>query len=418
MEDLLYLLLMKKIIIGIVMNVIGNIELTQKQNTYLVTVFTIIILSLIVYLFLIIAEGILLYVALLIFVLIVIIRIVLFYVKRSSKSIDLDEDIVRKYYVNNQKIIVIVTIILFILILSPHIICYPLYNSNKSDTEIRELVEELTVGIDSNYNKTLTILKWFDRGVNKQENMSNMYYRFRQEDVLILLYFKLSPNGFIYSKYPHVGVRLPESTENWDSWIYHTRIGMCGEFSRIFSTMCYYANLSVRQVYCRGEDHVWNEVKIDDNWIIIDATAVNLPDSNGFNLSWDFMENKVKGDLIQNGINVDEGNVSYVYATYPDYIDDKVDITERYTDVINISIKVIDNKEQPVDSVKVKLISYNRLRRMNTALSKITNESGYCNFTIGGGDYSFEVSYKELSGRLRDSFNEDIQYHNRTIILM
>ncbi|MFE3845854.1 transglutaminase domain-containing protein [Thermoplasmatota archaeon] len=301
--------------------------------------------------------------------------------------------------------------------MTPYITSYITYNSEQSQLNLHDLVDDIVDGLEDDESKTLAILRWFDRGENKQENISNMYYRFNQKDALVLLYSKVLYEGFIYSKYPFFGFRFPDTTDNWYSWIYHSRIGRCGEYSRLCSVMCHYANISVREVSCNGEDHDWNEVKIENEWIVIDATTVNLPCKNGYNISRDFMENKVKGDLISNGICVDKGNVSYVYALYPDNLEYEEDITDRYTDVVNISIKVIDNNDIAVEGAKIKVYSQNRLKKRYTGLYNSTNESGIFIFRIGGGNYTFEASYNGKSGMIRDSFSEDISNHYETIIV-
>ncbi|GAH03882.1 unnamed protein product, partial [marine sediment metagenome] len=110
-------------------------------------------------------------------------------------------------------------------------------------------------------------------------------------------------------------------------------------------------------------------VQIDGDWVVVDATAVNLPLRTGFNLSRSFMEDKVKGDLWREGIMVDEGNVSYVYAISPDEPNEKVDVTSRYTNTINISIFVYDVNNIPVSNASIYVSSHNRLKMRSTGLS-------------------------------------------------
>ena len=175
-----------------------------------------------------------------------------------------------------------------------------------------------------------------------------------------------------------------------------------------------YANLTVRKAMCKGEDHVWNEVLISDEWIIIDPTAVNLNKSTGI-MSSSFMEEKVLGDLRADGGNVSEGNVSYVYAIYPDKPDYKEDITNRYTNVTNITISVVDDNTNPVEGAEIKVYSLNRLEERYTDLHNTTNSSGKHTFTLGGGEYKFKASKGDLQGEYHDSFSEELLNHYKEI---
>lgn len=305
------------------------------------------------------------------------------------------------------------SVIIFLVIFSPVIINGFDYLIGDNEAEIRELVNDLIKDAENDTEKTLALLSWFDSGYKKKENISNIYNREIEKDNEILLQVG-DDFVYIFSKPPHFCTRL--DAEN-DMWVFCSRCGRCGEFGTLFNTMGHYTNLTVRKVDCPGEDHVWNEVLIDDNWIIVDPTGVNLPNSNGFDLPSNFIEEKVKNDLWNEGIMVEEGNVSYVYATYPESPDEKEDITYRYTVLTNITIKTVNINNQSIEGASIKVYSHNRLSMRYTKLERNTNETGEYTFTLGGGDYTFKAERGNLSGEKRGSFSENESNYNITIVL-
>jgi len=307
-------------------------------------------------------------------------------------------------------------LLLFLIILSPLISNGLNYAIKDNSKELHNLVNNLTKDTHNDTEKTLSLLSWFDRGVGKQENMANVYYRIdksKQSDNDVLL--RVGGDFiYIFSKYPNFCTRFHSDDPNL---IFASRCGACGEFSSLFNTMGNYAGLEIRRAVCLGEDHLWNEVKINGKWIVVDSTAVNLSNSTGFNLSTNFMEEKIKGDLRGNNIKVDEGNVSYVYAIYPNAPNNKVDITERYTNRTNITVLTVDKNHQPIDNVTIEVYSNNRLIQRYTGLTNKTNNEGIYTFTIGGGNYTFKASINNLYGENTSSFIEKEPSHNITIEL-
>jgi len=374
-------------------------------------------------------TGILWYLLLFLLIFIPYLKVFLYYRKAVRNFDRIDESMIKRYNSRNLYMSIFIILLFISLMFTPFTVTTLSYDSNRSEDELRNLVEDITYGLENNVTKTLAILEWFDRGVDKQENMGNIYHRWNQSDVTVL--FAIG-SDIIYSKYPYFCVRKHRDTEDWHRWVFSVRCGMCGEYSRLFSTMCHYANLNVREVHCDGEDHDWNEVKITDEWlngeyieerwIIIDSTAVNLPNSPGFNLNNSFMEDKVYGNIKDRGWNLTEGNVSFVYAIYPYNLTYKEDVTKNYTDLINITVFVTDENGLPMENVLVKVYSYNRPSKEEmieryTQLENYTNESGKYTFRLGGGDYKFKASKDNLYGEARDSFDEDILKHNLPIIL-
>ena len=151
------------------------------------------------------------------------------------------------------------------------------------------------------------------------------------------------------------------------------------------------------------------------NFELTVTTAVKLPCSTGYDKDKDFMENKVEGDLIKKGICVEEGNVSYVYSFYTYDTKNKTDITDRYTDLTNITIHVIDENNNPVENASIKVYSNNRYNLIYTELKETILENGEYTFTIGGGNYTFEAVKDDKYANKTGSFDEDIKHHNITI---
>jgi len=318
----------------------------------------------------------------------------------------------KKYKKIISKITIFVVIIFFLLILSPYILIWSDYTLTDNKSEINELVDEITMDAKNDTEKTLALLSWFDRGEGKQENFSNIYFRERETDNEILL--NVANALYIFSKSPHFCCRGQD-----EIWVFCAKCGRCEEVSNLFNVMGYYAGLDVRKVVCDGEDHVWNEVNIGGEWIILDATEVNLPDSTGFNLSRNFMENKVKGEWSKEGRQLEEGNVSYVYAEYLDGRPTE-DITYRYTNTINITVRCVDSNNESLANVSISVYSYNSPKTYcynRILITEKTDETGCSTFILGGGDYRFKAIKDNITQYKRDSFSEDIQNHSVTIKL-
>lgn len=268
--------------------------------------------------------------------------------------------------------------------------------SNKSKLHL--LVEDLTKYADTDEEKTLALLAWFDVSSHNIYDEWDLWIQGKKN-------YSFYKNSLlkIYSIEPYICFRTFNDDDSL--WILTTRYGRCGEFSLIFRDMAREAGLTVRRVRCSGENHDWNEVLIDDDWIIVDATAVNLPNHNGLQ-DRGFMERKAGG------------NVSYIYAYPNDVLED---ITYRYSNTTNITIFVKDIEENPISNAMIKILSNNRDIGRETDLENQTNSSGYCSFTIGGGNYTFigekQMGNNKIYNKTTRIFNEDKLYHNFTITL-
>lgn len=315
---------------------------------------------------------------------------------RKNENLDIFfvDTIVEKYRKNHCFLFRTSVVLILILLVSPMVLIGSNYFIGDKEKEIQNIVIDITEGCNNETSKLNAILKWFNRNDNGPENFSNMYYR-KRVDKNVLLHFNIPSiiECFYFTELPYVGVRF-EPLNNNIPWIITTRCGMCGETGILFTEMAKSAGLNVSTVYCTPEDHVWNEVYIDGDKepIIVDATAVKLPNATGIK-SQDFMQQKVAGNWGRYNEYPKEGNISFVYAKFPND-SDKYNITDRYTGVVDITVNVTDSDEKPASNVSVKVISYNRpdvIRRSCWGLEKITNEKGQVTFSLGGGRYKFEL---------------------------
>lgn len=265
------------------------------------------------------------------------------------------------------------------------------YKATMNESKVDDLVSEITKFDKTEEEKTLSLLSWFDA---YSDNIFNDYQMGSIGIGKRVLVFQ--DNIEIFSGGPILCIRT--YNDNDALWVLTSKFGHCGEYALLFRRMAFSAGLEVRKMTCLGENHCWNEVKINGNWVIVDPTYVYLPEHNGYNLSLEFMENKFGG------------NVSYVEA---EYLSGRTeDETSRYSDIINITLLVKNNNSIPYENVEIELYSNNRdnVKRF-TGLKRNTNETGHCIFSIGGGNYTFKCMNKEFT----TSFNELIFEQNYTI---
>jgi hypothetical protein len=108
-------------------------------------------------------------------------------------------------------------------------------------------------------------------------------------------------------------------------------------------------------------------------------------------------------------------NISYVYAIYPD--NNIEDVTSNYTKVSNLTILVINNNQEPIKDVEVKLYSNNKKTNKYTNLSIVSNCNGLCRFTIGQGSYNIEGNSNNTTGKLSKIILIDGEDRKENLIL-
>ena len=288
-----------------------------------------------------------------------------------------------------------------ILILLLMVFLFPLYfppimksTADSNAEHITGIVEEITKNTTNDVEKSKIILEWFD---GNSENIHNVYGK-------KLLFFQIYPLH-IYLEKPYFCIRLLGHQN--PLWVLTSRCGACAEYSLLFREMASAANLTVRSIHNPGEDHNWDEVLINDDWIVVvDPTQVNLgSNSSGYNISRGFFEER--RDL----------NISYVFALYSNGT--KEDVSYRYTNLTNLTILTLDENKNPLPNVSMFILSNNYRKEVDTNLNSISNSQGKCKVEIGGGNYTIiakDHGFIPLFNKTTFSVNEN-KDNNITIIL-
>lgn len=263
----------------------------------------------------------------------------------------------------------------------------------KSDQNISECTRIAFQSIDSaftNASKAKEILVYFDEG------HGNIYNAYRMKDHYL---FSID-RGMLefYSTYPYIAVRT--YGDDHPCWILTSQFGHCGEYANLYRYLCDQIGLRVRKVCTDGENHCWNEVFINDTtgWKLVDATTVSVSDGkNGFdNVNRTWMKHKLGG------------NLSHVVAQELDA--EYVDITREYTTVVNVTVKTITTQGSLVSDACVKVVSNNRYEDGRyTNVEGSTDTNGEYRFSIGIGNYTFNVQKNELTGMNSSIVSRDNQ---------
>jgi len=310
----------------------------------------------------------------------------IYFLKMRRRKINVEQFLKQEVfdsYKRKQIHVFIVTIILFIVVFFiPSIYVGGSLLVIDEKTGLENVVFDLIKDSTDETEKVHSILAWFNRNEEGTENFSAIYYRLKRDDALLHFF----DSSFYFEKEPYLGIR-----NNDPYTIFIARCGRCGEPARLFAEMGKIAGINVSIVHCSGENHDWNEVYLRNNHtIIVDATAVKLPNSNGIK-SPEFMQEKIAGEWKKQGEKPKDGNISYVYYNFPND-DKKYDATLRYTDTINITVNITSSKGIPIENVTVRVVSYNRYNWVrDIGINKKTNSTGQCTFKIGGGHYRFSL---------------------------
>jgi hypothetical protein len=163
------------------------------------------------------------------------------------------------------------------------------------------------------------------------------------------------------------------------------RCGACGEKSDLVSALLNSIGIDTVSVVAHGEDHTSNDVLIDNQWVFLDATG------DGGTLNF----NMSKHDYEK----VYNKSISSMFIYYPNKTE--TEVTEDYTDVGRIRVYVKD-KEGSINNVIIIAKSHSLMEQYPSRFSEpiesthcIINYSGYCDFVLGGNNYTF-VGFKYL----------------------
>lgn len=234
--------------------------------------------------------------------------------------------------------------------------------SEKTNHNLKELSTEIISNYTDDFNKTITILKWFDKGSGNIDNIL--------KNPNILQVYPLH----VYLYQPYYCIRL--DGHNNSKWILRSRCGACEEYAMFFMQIADTSNLTVRSIHDRGYDHNWDEVLINGEWVVVDPSIVDLENNQtGFNISRSYFDN-----------NWGRLGMSYVYALYPNGTME--DVTYRYTNVSNLTIITFDESKNAIPNVNIRILSHNHKKNVDTDLILTTNSKGKNNLKIGGGSYT------------------------------
>lgn len=151
--------------------------------------------------------------------------------------------------------------------------------------------------------------------------------------------------------------------------------GACGEKSELVAALLNSLNIPAVVTEAVSEDHAWNEVLINGQWILLDATSGKL----FFNISKKEWEKHLKR------------NLSVVERYWANGT--RIDVTKEYTDTSNITVCIIP----PLENIDVRvgnlyLVENSERYKEPIYVRKcVTNESGCCQFVLGGNKYLFSV---------------------------
>ncbi len=242
-------------------------------------------------------------------------------------------------------------------------------NSYNGKSDLHKLSIEITKEYNDDANKTKAILEWFNRD---SMNIKNTY----GNDLLLMIY-----PMHIFTNKPYFCIRLIGHDN--PLWVLKSRCGACEENAMLFMEMANAANLTVRSIHNHGEDHNWDEVLIDRDWIVVDPVQVYLSENiTGFNISRRFYDENWS-------------NISYVFALYPNGTID--DITYRYTNLNNLTVLAFDENQKLISNVSIQIFSNNRpdKKRIDTGINCLTDPKGKCEIKLCGGNYTIYGQKKD-----------------------
>jgi hypothetical protein len=267
----------------------------------------------------------------------------------------------------------IAIIIMVFLIFNQTVFVFPLavmpvrnYKVDQNFVEIQKIVDRITENKDTDLEKTMAIFEWFN---STNHNIFNTWRPPGLKSIFVndnwIVIRGITPYFF------KVSYRTSDNSN--PLWILTSRTGNCGEYAKLFTEMAHRAGLEARTILPKEMDHVWNEVLIDEDWIVVDPSRFLFnPDPHSY-----------KNET---------GNFSYVYALGPwDGEQTKIDVTSNYTDTATVNITTVDLENNIVPNVNITVYSNNE-NGGKTELSFKTNESGKYQVKIGVGTVTFKSS--------------------------
>jgi len=263
-----------------------------------------------------------------------------------------------------RKVIATVIAILFVLLFIPKIYLYPLYITiikPAGESNIDSAASQ-AMQVSNTTEKLQEIAEWevkdFENIWNREPNFPPIYKRY-------VVYWDSTGRIKIRAKSP--------SFSNDPHWIAYFKVGGCGELASLFCEVANRCELETRVVGTPGEDHAWDEVKVNGEWKHTDPTIYYYNYHGNSNDQWfanpQFYEENWS-------------NISKVFVERTGE-----DITQKYTDVGMLNILFT----APVDRVSITTLKNGKKRFVH---SEEVNASGL-KIELGGKIYNV-TSEKDL----------------------
>ncbi len=191
----------------------------------------------------------------------------------------LDENFKQWIKLRNKWSIIILAVLSIILFMELYM---PLIMHWSSEYYIKDKLKEFsnnyTQNIPSTEDKATALLRW------EYANYKGVY-----------TYGQLPFIPFIRYKGSNFKICQRTDKDNDPSWIFFSKCGACGESAMLYAELVSAIGLKSRVIKNPGEDHSWDEVLINNTWIVMDPSwnATNVPRSyygEAKNLSYVFYE--------------------------------------------------------------------------------------------------------------------------------
>lgn len=159
------------------------------------------------------------------------------------------------------------------------------------------------------------------------------------------------------------------------SWAIYSGLANCYEYANVFATLMEDRGTEARLVEGRGDDHVWAKYKRNGTWIAVDPSA-----------------NKT---IIPTNLG-EKKDLSYVVSVDPETGEVVNQLTSKYVETSNLSVKVTDNG-RPIENVEVELKDPELMRETDRyteprkMVEKNTGADGNTSFRIGNGEYLLKI---------------------------
>jgi len=242
-------------------------------------------------------------------------------------------------------ILAVLCIILFMELYTPIIMHWTSEHYIKDN--LKEFANQYTENISSSKDKAVALARW------QYANYKGVY-NYEQFPFIPFIRYK----GFDFK------ICQRTDKDNDPSWVFFSKCGACGESAMLYSELVRSIGLESRVIKNPGEDHSWNEVLINNSWIVMDASwnATDVPRSyygGAKNLSYVFYEK--------------DGRI--------------IDITSEYTNKTGlVIIKLPEKYKNPGIKVISHFLSPARDTEYNCNLINNT-----CNAKLGINDYTIIV---------------------------